>query len=92
MLLLLRLLRRPEAVEATALLPDHPPARFRWRRIQHRVVRAEGPERIAPEWWRGGEGAAGAAARDYFRVEDAEGRRYWLYRTDGRWFLHGLFA
>ena len=104
----LRLLEPPEPIEAMALLPDHPPARFRWRRLQHRVVRAEGPERIVGEWWR----AAGASppphaetaprtpprtpddpqARDYFRVEDEDGRRYWLYRAAGRWFLHGLFA
>jgi protein ImuB len=39
-------------------------------------------------------------SRDYFRVEDADGRRFWLYRqglyglSEGapRWFLHGLFA
>ncbi len=85
------LFSRPEAVEAVALLPDHAPARFRWRRLLHRVVRAEGPERIAAEWWRSDADRA-EAARDYFRVEDQSGRRYWLYRADGRWFLHGLFA
>jgi protein ImuB len=88
----LRLFARPEAIEAVALLPDHPPARFRWRRVQHQVVRAEGPERIAPEWWRDDPDRAEAPARDYFRVEDAAGHRYWLYRAGGRWFLHGLFA
>jgi protein ImuB len=60
------------------------------------VVRAEGPERITDEWWRAAGASAeispGAGARDYFRVEDADGRRYWLYRSNGRWFLHGLFA
>ena len=59
--------------------------------MPHRVVRAEGPERIAPEWWREDPDRPGPP-RDYFRVEDAEGRRYWLYRAAGRWFLHGLFA
>ena len=88
----LRLLPHPEAIEATALLPDHPPARFRWRRVQHRVVRAEGPERIALEWWLDDVANAQAPARDYFRVEDEAGRRYWLYRAGSRWFLHGLFA
>ena len=88
----LRLLGPPEAIEAVALLPDHPPARFRWRRVRHRVVRAEGPERIAPEWWLDDPDRAGAPARDYFRVEDEAGRRYWLYRAGGRWFLHGLFG
>ncbi len=86
----LRLFAHPEAIEAVALLPDHPPARFRWRRVRHEVVRAEGPERIVPEWWRDDPGQA--EARDYFRVEDAAGRRYWLYRAGRRWFLHGLFA
>ncbi len=101
----LRLFDPPQPVEALALLPDRPPVRFRWRRLQHRVVRAEGPERLTGEWWRDDgngagetprEQAAGAVsereARDYFRVEDQDGRRYWLYRQDGRWFLHGLFA
>ncbi|WP_416898744.1 MAG: DUF6504 family protein [Minwuia sp.] len=96
-----RLLARPEPVEAVAETPDHPPRQFRWRRMTHRVAAAEGPERIAPEWWR--EMAApereAAATRDYFRVECAEGRGFWLYReglygADGaapRWFMHGLF-
>ncbi len=91
-----RLLRRPEPVEAVALLPDRPPVRFRWRGVEYRVVRAAGPERIAPEWWRAG---APPATRDYFRVEDSEGRRYWLFREGlsergeaPAWRLHGLFA
>jgi len=91
----LRLLARPEPVEAVAEVPEGPPRLFRWRRVTHRVTRAEGPERIAPEWWRPGE----RRTRDYYRVEDAEGRRFWLYRdglylrdTEGpRWYLHGVF-
>jgi protein ImuB len=89
-----RLLARPESVDALAEVPDGPPLRFRWRRILHEVRRAEGPERIAGEWWRGD-----TQPRDYFRVEDAEGRRFWLFRqglydgtTEPHWFLHGLFA
>ena len=77
-------------------MPDGPPYRFRWRRIMHEVVRAEGPERIAPEWWRA---APGELTRDYYRVEDSFGRRFWLFRHGvfGRehsspgWFIHGLF-
>ncbi len=103
----LRLLPRPEPVEAVSLLPDHPPARFRWRRMLHEVVQAEGPERLLGEWWQndsilgnpapnvlaGDDPIAGdAEPRDYFRVEDADGRRYWLYRSAGQWFLHGLFG
>lgn len=88
----LRLLERPEPIEALAVLPDHPPARFRWRRLQHRVVRAEGPERISAEWWRLPGEPTEAPLRDYFRVEDEAGRRFWLYRSENRWYLHGLFA
>jgi protein ImuB len=89
-----RLLSRPEAIEAMAPVPDDPPLSFRWRRLHHRVRRADGPERIADEWWR-----EAAAPRDYYRVEDEEGRRFWLYRAGlyrpqvpPRWFLHGIFA
>lgn len=91
----LRLLARPEPVEVVASVPDGPPVRFRWRRALYEVASAEGPERIAAEWWR-----EEAPTRDYFRVEDLSGRRFWLYRAGlyGRetdrpaWFLHGLFA
>lgn len=90
-----RLVAPPEPIEAVAALPDAPPVLFRWRGRLHRVARTDGPERIAPEWWRGG----GAETRDYYRVEDRDGGRFWLYRrgpwrADGRpaWFLHGLFA
>lgn len=91
----LRLLPLPEPVDVVAEVPEGPPRIFRWRRIAHRVARTEGPERIAPEWWRGNR----QHTRDYYRVEDSEGCRFWLYR-DGlyyrdkeapRWFLHGVF-
>ena len=91
-----RLLRRPEQVDhVMAELPDQPPHRFTWRGHTHRIVRAEGPERIAGEWWR--RPAERQAVRDYFRVEDEGGERFWLYRRgdgvrpetgDLRWFLH----
>lgn len=93
------LLEPPEPVTTLALLPDHPPVRFTWRGVQHRVTRADGPERLHGEWWRPGEGTA--ALRDYFRVEDEAGQRFWLFRDgDGsdphggtlRWYLHGLFG
>ena len=93
----LRLFARPEPIEVVAEVPDGPPVRFHWRRASHRVRRAEGPERIAPEWWRAG---AVLLTRDYYRVEDDEGRRFWLFREGlydretaaPRWFVHGLFA
>jgi protein ImuB len=92
----LLILDPPEPAEAVAEIPDGPPRRFTWRRVAHTVARAEGPERIAPEWWRLTPGAA-ARTRDYFRVETGEGRRFWLYREGlyGRetqqpgWFVHG---
>jgi len=98
-----RLLPRPEPIEAVAEVPDLPPARFRWRRMSHHVVAAEGPERIAPEWWEGMSAPEreAAATRDYYRVESAEGRSFWLYREGlydrgaperpPAWFMHGLF-
>ncbi len=94
----IRLLAHPEPVEVVAAeMPEGPPARFRWRRVLYDVVRAEGPERVAPEWWRE---EADAPTRDYFRVEDGAGRRFWLFRrgfygtgdTGPRWFMQGLFA
>jgi protein ImuB len=92
----LRLLGYPEPIDVTAELPDAPPLLFRWRRQLHHVAAASGPERIAGEWWRQAGGI-----RDYYRLEDRQGRRFWVYREglwgDGaarspRWFLHGLFA
>ncbi|MGH7074168.1 MAG: DNA polymerase Y family protein, partial [Stellaceae bacterium] len=92
-----RLLPHPEPIEAVAPVPDDPPLMFRWRRRLHRVARAEGPERILGEWWRGEREAQ--LLRDYYRVEDADGRRYWLFRAGlfrpearARWFLHGFCA
>jgi protein ImuB len=90
-----RLLDPPEPVTATALLPDHPPAFFVWRRVRHRVVKADGPERITGEWWKSERERA--SLRDYYRVENEEGARFWIFRDapadqGGRWWLHGLFA
>ncbi len=91
----LHLFDPPQPIETMAAVPDGPPVRFHWRRIAHEIARAEGPERIAPEWWSN----ADAPTRDYYRVEDTNGLRFWLYR-DGlyesgaapRWYLRGLFA
>jgi len=95
----LRLLPRPEPIEAVAEVPDGPPLRFRWRRALHEVIAAEGPERIEGAWW----SEHGGPARDYFRVEDKSGLRFWLFRAGlyrdlaqgaaaPTWFLHGTFA
>jgi protein ImuB len=95
----LRLLTRPEPIEALAEVPDGPPLRFRWRHALHEVIAAEGPERIGGAWW----SEHGGPARDYFRVEDKTGLRFWLFRSGlyrdlaqgaaaPAWFLHGAFA
>lgn len=90
----IRLLERPEPVETIALMPDGPPTAFFWRQQRHTVRRADGPERIHGEWWRGDREVN--AMRDYFRVEDDQGSRFWLFRTgvanDARWFIHGIFG
>lgn len=116
----LRLFDRPEPIDVPVTqVPEGPPINFRWRSAMHRVLRAEGPERIGPEWWCAGipvvdvkkekdreeaerEAVAAETARltrDYFQVEDMDGRRFWLYReglygaeTSPRWFMQGLFA
>ncbi|MCX2562287.1 DNA polymerase Y family protein [Acetobacter farinalis] len=94
-----RLLSRPEPVQAMAELPDRPPIFFIWRGIRRRVKCADGPERVFGEWWKGDTELT--IARDYFRIEDTSGERFWLFREgDGehgetgsqRWFMHGLFA
>ncbi|MGN6622359.1 MAG: Y-family DNA polymerase [Sphingomonas sp.] len=95
-----RLLARPEPLfGVVALLPDHPPRRFGWRGAMHDVVAGDGPERIHGEWWvRDGEVWA---VRDYYRVEDREGRRFWVFRRgdgvaaetgDRSWWMHGAFG
>ncbi len=93
-----RMLTPPQPVEAIAMLPDQPPAVFTWRRVRHRIRRADGPERILGEWWR--HDGETHASRDYWQVEDEDGRRFWLYRSgDGvdpatgnlNWYLHGFF-
>jgi protein ImuB len=93
-----RLLDRPEAIDVIYATPEGMPRRFVWRRAVRDITRAEGPERIAPEWWRQ---PSSTRLRDYYCVEDSNGRRYWIYREglvgDGRggapnWFIHGLFG
>ncbi|TDN95839.1 Y-family DNA polymerase [Sunxiuqinia elliptica] len=88
----LNLLPNPEPIEVMVTLPDYPPLHFRYRGEIIRVVRADGPERIEQEWW-----LQTGPSRDYFRVEDERGVRYWLFRLGiygkekTKWFLHGYF-
>jgi protein ImuB len=91
------LMRRPEPIQTFAppeMAPEAPPTAFRWRGATHRVARAEGPERIAAEWWHAPTPPPPQAFRDYWRIEDADGMRWWLFRDGpaGRWFLHGMMA
>jgi protein ImuB len=90
------LLPEAEPADVVAVVPEGPPRRFRWRGRMHRVAHAQGPERIAPEWWRR---QKPQPTRDYYIVEDEAGRRFWLFREglyrethEPRWFVHGLFA
>ncbi len=81
----------PEPVEVS---PETPPQRFVWRRVVRETAKVRGPERVAPEWWRDPAADPQADLRDYYEVEDLDGRRYWLFRRDGPtagWFVHGLF-
>jgi protein ImuB len=96
-----RLFRRPEPLDGVvALTPDDPPRLFRWRGQLHQVRRAEGPERIGEEWWKEAiEDVSVTRVRDYYRVEDADGARFWLFRAGlyqpgepAKWWLHGLFG
>ncbi|WP_207535881.1 Y-family DNA polymerase [Desertivirga arenae] len=88
------LLSRPDKIEVTAPIPDYPPMTFRYKGKLHYVKKSDGPERIEREWW-----LEAGEHRDYFQVEDEEGKRYWLFRsghysdTDtSDWFIHGFFA
>lgn len=89
----LQLLTAPEKIEVTAPIPDYPPMLFRYKGKVHKIVKADGPERIEQEWW-----LQQGQHRDYYRVEDEEGRRYWLFRLGHyddktyQWFLHGFFS
>ena len=79
--------QEPELVEVIALAPDGPPSRVQRNGAAFDVVTSFGPERIGAPWWKGG---SGSGVRDYFCVEDQEGRWFWLVLDlSGRWFLHG---
>ncbi|MCK5550042.1 MAG: DNA polymerase Y family protein, partial [Hyphomicrobiaceae bacterium] len=94
------LLAKPEPLCVTAEIPEGPPARFTWRRVSRRITKAQGPERIAPEWWRAFTARTVARPRDYYRIEDEGGAGYWVFRegfydcdeAPPRWFVHGLFG
>jgi protein ImuB len=90
----LHILKIPEKIEVTAPIPDYPPMMFRYKGKIHKITRADGPERIEQEWW-----VAKGRHRDYYAVEDDEGKRYWLFRSGHydadktySWFIHGFFV
>ncbi|MBC7903798.1 MAG: DNA polymerase Y family protein [Gemmatimonadaceae bacterium] len=90
----IRLLLNPESIEVTAPIPDYPPMLFRYKGRLHKIIRADGPERIEQEWW-----IEEGRHRDYYQVEDENGDRYWLFRSGHydlqntyKWFIHGFFA
>ena len=94
----IKLLERPEPISVIYATPQGMPRQFQWRGKAHDITCSEGPERIAPEWWRE---RSSVRLRDYYRIEVAKGARYWIYRNgligDGRggapdWYLHGMFA
>lgn len=88
----------PQRIDVIAQIPDGPLRRFRWRHTAHDITRYEGPERIASEWWK--RRSMAGLTRDYYRVEDSQGRRFWVFRhglyghekENPNWYLHGLFA
>ena len=89
----LQLLSKPEPIDVTAPIPDYPPMLFRHKGKLHKIIKADGPERIEQEWW-----IQQGQHRDYYYVEDEEGHRYWLFRLGHyahesyKWFVHGFFA
>ncbi|MEO7984771.1 MAG: DNA polymerase Y family protein [Bacteroidota bacterium] len=90
----LQILSNPEIIEVAAPIPDYPPMLFRYKGTLHKIIKADGPERIEQEWW-----IQEGQHRDYYCVEDEDGHRYWLFRLGHydsarsyKWFLHGFFA
>ena len=89
----LHILAKPEPIEVTAPIPDYPPMLFRYKGKLHKIIKADGPERIEQEWW-----IQQGQHRDYYYVEDEQGHRYWLFRlghyadSSYQWFIHGFFA
>lgn len=90
----LQLLTNPDPIEVTAPVPDYPPMLFRYKGVLHKIIKADGPERIEQEWW-----LSDGQHRDYYYVEDEHGCRYWLFRSGHynaektyQWFIHGFFA
>lgn len=89
-----QLLDPPQIIQVTAPIPDYPPMNFRHRNVLHRIIKADGPERMEQEWW-----IRDGNHRDYYYVEDESGKRYWIFRSGHygdaasvQWYLHGYCA
>jgi protein ImuB len=87
----IRLIDPPMPIQVSILIPGGSPVQFFIEQKQHRIIRSEGPERLTTEWWR--EAHARYGTRDYYRIEDDKGFRFWIFcdRSE-HWFLHGHFA
>jgi protein ImuB len=83
----IRLINPPMRIEVSTLIPGGTPVQFFLGRRQYRIVRLEGPERLVPEWWR--DSKPRWEIRDYYRIEDEQGLRFWIFHHAGHWFLHG---
>jgi len=88
------LLSKPEPIEVAAPIPDYPPMLFRYKGKLHNIKKADGPERLEREWW-----LDPGELRDYYCVEDEEGKRYWVFRSGHydekkkyQWFMYGFFG
>jgi protein ImuB len=89
----IHLLTHPIPIRVMVLLPDYPPMQFSYKGNLHKVVKADGPERVEQEWW-----LNTGEYRDYYCVENESGARYWIFRLGDynnkkpEWFIHGFFA
>ncbi len=96
------LFARPIPIQVIAEWPDDPPRMILWRHQRYRVFYANGPERIARDWWRFAPDPAEHETeriRDYYYIETQEGLRLWVFRAGiyaserpSGWFIHGVFA
>jgi protein ImuB len=88
------LFAKPERITTIAMLPDKPPSFIQWRKKHLPIIYGIGPERIAPEWWRGDLQRENFSTRDYFTVQDRSGRWLWVFRDQQtqEWFVHGVWS
>ena len=89
----IRLIEPPRSIGVSILIPGGSPVQLSIGQQRRRIVRSEGPERLSDEWWREREQKLQWSTRDYYRVEDDRGFRFWIFRDLlGQWFVHGQLA